>query len=725
MHFLGKYAKKYWKLFCTAVFFLMIEAFCDLMQPTIMSKIIDVGVASRDLHYVLKMGGFMLLITACGAVAASLRSTLASVVSQNFGAELRSDLFRKIQGLSFQSINQFDRASLITRLTNDVTQVQNFINGLMRIFVKAPLLALGALIMAVRLDPELSIVLAVVVPIVIILIIFNMRLGFPLFMKVQKALDLVNGIMREYLSGVRVVKAFNRFQFEIDKFSGANDELQERTTSSIRIMSIFSPAILLTVNFGIVFILWLGGFGVNNGTMQVGHIIAFMNYMTQMATSLMMISMVFNMFVRAKASTSRIAEVFAANDNVTWNDCQPEETIEKGRIDFEQATFSYTGNEKDVVLKNITLTVYPGETVGIIGSTGSGKSTLVNLIPRFYDVTSGIIKVDGVDVRKLNPHDLREKISIVPQKTILFTGSVLENIKWGNDRATEDEIEMAAKLAEAHDFIKATPEGYETMISQSGVNFSGGQKQRISIARALVRNPEILILDDSTSAIDVATETRIKEALKKYTQGLTCLLIAQRIMSVMDTDKIIVMDEGEVVGIGKHLDLLKNCRVYQEIYQSQMGKEVLSYGSRQMSEHGGNQTETPQFIQMGRPGGGGAARFRGPVVKPKNFQGTLKRLWSYFGKERKQLSFILIFILIDSVVTLSVPFLIGRAVDAMSLGSQVNFNLLEIMIIILVGVYITDAILTFLQGWLMAGVSGRIVKRLINQRLLTFLYKNF
>jgi len=343
MQFLKKYVKKYWILFCTAVFFLICEALCDLMQPMMMSKIIDIGVAQKNMEYVLKMGGLMLLITACGAVAASLRSILASIVSQNFGAELRLDLFRKIQTLSFQSINQFDRASLITRLTNDVTQVQNFINGLMRIFVKAPLLAIGALIMAVRLDPQLSVVLAVVVPIVIIFIITNMRLGFPLFMKVQKALDRVNGIMREYLSGVRVVKAFNRFQFEVEKFSVANRHLQERSTSSIRIMSIFSPAILLTVNFGIVAILWMGGFGVKNGTMQVGHIIAFINYMTQISTSLMMISMVFNMFVRARASTFRIGEVFAVEENTSWNSLKHEVTGERGRIDFENVTFSYTG----------------------------------------------------------------------------------------------------------------------------------------------------------------------------------------------------------------------------------------------------------------------------------------------------------------------------------------------------------------------------------------------
>jgi ATP-binding cassette subfamily B multidrug efflux pump len=574
MQFLRKYVRKYWKLFSTAVLFLACEALCDLLQPTIMSKIIDVGVAGRNLSYVLKMGGLMLLITAFGAVAASLRSILASIVSQNFGSDLRSDLFRKIQSLSFKNIDKFDRASLVTRLTNDVTQVQVFVNGLMRMFVKAPLVGIGALVMAVRLNPPLSVVLIVVVPIVAILIIANMRIGFPLFLKVQKSLDRVNGVMREYLSGVRVVKAFNRFDFEVKKFSSANEELQDKSIRANRNMSVFSPAIMLTVNLGIVGVLWLGGIGVNNGSMHVGHIVAFINYMTQILFSLMMVSMVFNIFVRAKASTGRIAEVFSIEENITWNNANVQETVEKGRIDFEDVTFSYEGTSGEPVLKKINLTILPGETVGIIGSTGSGKSTLVNLIPRFYDVTSGSIKVDGVDIQQISPKKLREKIAIVPQKNILFTGSVAENIRWGNDKAEIEEIAKAARMAEANDFIQAAPEGYDTRIGQGGVNFSGGQKQRISIARALVRNPEILILDDSTSAVDVATEARIKASLKKYAKGLTCLLIAQRITSIMDTDKIVVLDHGEVAGLGRHEELLKDCQVYQEIYQSQMGKEV-------------------------------------------------------------------------------------------------------------------------------------------------------
>ncbi|WP_248925158.1 ABC transporter ATP-binding protein [Paenibacillus hamazuiensis] len=574
MHFLKKYARKYGGRFSLAVFFLTLEALADLLQPTIMSKIVDVGVANSDLHFVLRMGGLMLLITAMGAVAASMRNILATLVSQAFGAELRGDLFKKIQSLTFESIDKFERASLVTRLTNDVTQVQNFMNGLMRIFVKAPLICIGSLIMATRLDPQLAIVLAVVVPIVALLIIFNLKLGFPLFINVQRALDRVNGAMREYLSGVRVVKAFNRFDFEVDKFNKTNEEYQSRTIRAMRTMAVFNPAIMLTVNFGIIAVIWLGGLGVSRGDMQVGHIIAFINYMTQILFSLMMISMVFNMFIRAKASAGRIGEVFEQSNDMTWKENAGVGTAVKGRVDFENVTFSYEGTSGLPAVKNVNLTVLPGETVGIIGSTGSGKSSLVSLIPRFYDAVSGSVKVDGVDVRDVDPKILREKIALVPQKTVLFTGTVTENIRWGKEDASAEEIEAAARMAEAHDFIASFPEGYNTMLGQRGVNFSGGQKQRVSIARALVRRPEILILDDCTSAVDVATEARIKEALKTYAKDLTCILIAQRITSVMDADKIVVMDNGEIVGIGKHHELMRSCLVYQEIFQSQVGKEL-------------------------------------------------------------------------------------------------------------------------------------------------------
>jgi ATP-binding cassette, subfamily B, multidrug efflux pump len=577
MEFLSKYIKKYWKSFSIAVLFLTFEAISDLMQPTIMAKIIDKGVVNRDIHYVLKMGGLMLLITAIGAISASSRSIIASIVSQNFGTELRSDLFKKVQTLSFTNLDRFNRASLITRLTNDVTQVQVFVNGLMRVFVKSTLLAIGGLVMATRLNLHLSVVLAVVVPIVAILIVLNLRLGFPLFSKVQQALDRVNSVMREYLSGVRVVKAFNRFDVEIGKFAKANDQFKDQSIAAGRLMATFSPAIMLTVNLGIVAVLWMGGLGVESGDIQVGHIIAFTNYMTQILFSLMMISMVFNMFVRARASAGRINEVFLQN-NGTLEETKavpPHHGQETGRIEFEDVTFSYEGTSVEPILKHIDLSILPGEMVGIIGSTGSGKSTLVGLIPRFYDVTSGTIKVDGQDISQLNPQILRDQIAIVPQKNILFTGTVADNIRWGKEDATDEEVRMAAAIAGADDFIAASPEGYETKIGQGGVNFSGGQKQRISIARALVKKPSILILDDSTSAVDVATEAKIKAGLKKYAKGLTCLLIAQRITSIIDADKIVVLDHGELVGVGTHRELLSDCRVYQEIYQSQMGKEVL------------------------------------------------------------------------------------------------------------------------------------------------------
>ncbi|MDF2520713.1 MAG: transporter, partial [Clostridia bacterium] len=479
-----KYWVKYWKPFVTAVLILMVEAFCDLLQPTIMSKIIDVGVKGRDMGYVLSRGALMLGVTSVGAGFAIARNIISSNVSQNFGRDLRNDLYRKVQSFSFENIDRFEAASLVTRLTNDVTQVQGFVHGLMRIFVRAPLLCIGGLIMAVVINPGMAWIPAAVVPIVAILIFFSMKLGYPRFTKVQKSLDKVNGVMREYLSGVRVVKAFNRFSYETERFGEVNSELSHRSTSAMRVMAVFTPFITLTVNISIVAVLWFGAIKVNNGSMQAGQIIAFINYMTQILFSLIMISNVFNIFVRAKASAERIGEVLAENDSM-YKEANPE-SIEndKGRIDFTDVSFSYGNSSGEPVLKNISFSCLPGETLGIIGSTGAGKSTLVGLIPRFYDTVSGTVRVNGVDIKKVNMKELREKIAIVPQKTVLFTGTIAENIRWGDERADEAEVEQAAKAAEAHDFISAFPEGYDTQLGQGGVNLSGGQKQRISIARA-------------------------------------------------------------------------------------------------------------------------------------------------------------------------------------------------------------------------------------------------
>lgn len=573
MSYLKYYIHKYWKGFLTAVFFVTLEALCDLMQPTIMSRIVDKGVVNRNLNYVLDMGGVMLLITAFGAVAASVRNVMASNVSQRFGAELRSDLFKKIQNLSFENIDRFEGASLVTRLTNDVTQVQNFVNGLMRIFVKAPLVGLGSIIMAARLNLRLSIILFVIVPIVGILIYVNMKFAYPYFVKMQKTLDNVNSTMREYLSGVRVVKAFNRFDYEIERFQIKNEEFTQTSTTAMKVTSVFTPAIALIVNFGIVMVLWIGGINVNKGNMHVGEIIAFTNYMTQILFSLMMVTNVFTMFVRAKASSQRIGEVFS-EENSMVNGKETAMPFEKETLEFENVFFSYN-KDKEPVLKDISFSLNKGETIGIIGSTGSGKSTLVNLIPRFYDCTNGRIKIHGIDVRNMDFKYLRDKVAVVPQKALLFSGTIMENLKWGNEKADFDEVKEASKVAMANDFIEKLPEGYETKIGQGGVNLSGGQKQRVSIARALLKKSEILILDDSTSAVDTDTEVQIRERLKKYAKDLSCILIAQRITSVMSADKIIVLDDGEIKGIGKHEELLKSCSIYKDIFLSQIGKEMM------------------------------------------------------------------------------------------------------------------------------------------------------
>ena len=586
LSFTKKYIKNYWKPFLLALIFLVLEAFCDLLQPTIMSEIIDIGVADKNIKYVLSSSGLMLIITAVGASAAVIRNVVSSNVSQKFGCELRSDLFKKIQSFSFDNIDKFEPASLVTRLTNDVTQVQQLVHGMMRIFVKAPILCVGSFIMAWLLNPRMTIVLLVVIPIIASLIIMSAKIGYPYFAKVQKAIDNVNAVTREYLSGVRVVKAFNRFDYEEKRFEKSNHELTSLTTTTMRVMSAFSPAMSLAVNLGIVAVLWMGGTWVNYGQMNVGKIIAFINYMTQLLHSLMMISMVFNMFVRSKASTARIKEVLIQENTIL----EPKHTNFvsqfdvndiKGEVEFDDVSFSYADAAGEPVIKKVSFKCMPGETMGIIGSTGSGKTTLVNLIPRFYDVSSGSVKVDGVDVRNIETQKLRDIISIVPQKTILFTGTIIDNIRWGREDATLEEVEKAALAAQAHDFVSAAPEGYNTLLGQGGVNLSGGQKQRISIARALIKKPKILILDDCTSAVDVATEAAIRKALKEHSKNSACsiFIITQRISSVMKADKILVLEDGTLAGIGTHNELLNNCKVYKDIYRSQMGEKEVAYGT--------------------------------------------------------------------------------------------------------------------------------------------------
>ncbi|MHC6179226.1 ABC transporter ATP-binding protein [Clostridium sp. JNZ X4-2] len=569
LEYMKKYVDKYWKGFFLAIACLTVEALCDLMQPAIMSKIVDIGVADKNMDYIIKKGLLMLGITAIGAFGASGRNILSGTVSQNFSAELREDLFKKVQSFSFESIDKFERSSLITRLTNDVTQIQNFVNSLMRIAVKAPIICVGSIIMASRLNLRLSSIIFVVISIVVIIIFLNMSIGYPYFIKVQKALDRMNSVMREFLSGVRVVKAFNRSDYESKRFKASNEELGVLSARAMQVMAIFSPGINLAVNAGIVSVLWIGGLYVNGGDMKVGQIIAFTNYMTQILYSIMIISAVFNTFVRSRASANRISEIFKEKDS-SDSERGVGEFKGRGKIEFENVSFSYANGHK--VIEDISFTCMPGETLGIIGATGSGKSTLVNLIPRFYNVASGIIKIDGVNIKDMDEKALRDRIALVPQETILFTGSVLENIRWGKEGASLEEVKEAAEIAEVDEFISKFPEKYDTRLGQGGVNFSGGQKQRVSIARALVKKPALLILDDCTSAVDAATETRIRKKLKKYSNYLTCIIIAQKISSVISADKIIVLNDGKLAGMGGHEELIKSCQVYKDIFLSQVGK---------------------------------------------------------------------------------------------------------------------------------------------------------
>ncbi len=578
MGFLIKYLKKFWKLFFTAILFLVIEATCDLLQPTIMSKIVDVGVAQRNMNYVINMTLVMLLVTGVGAVGAVCRNIISNKVSQRFGADLRSDLFKKIQSLSFDNLDKFESSSLITRLTNDITQIQNFIMGTMRIFVRAPLLAIGSVIMAFLLNARVALILVIIIPIVGVLIFLSTKIGYPFFRKVQKTIDKINSISGEYLSGIRVVKAFNRFDYEVDRFEKANREMAAVSAKAIKVMTVFSPSISLSINLGIVMVLWLGGSKVNLGQMHVGQVIAFTNYLSQILMSLTLISMIFNAFVRARASSERVGEVLNEENTMPAAKACNKPAVMQGTVAYENVSFSYMGAPGEPVLKNINLRCQPGETTGIIGSTGSGKTSLINLIPRFYDVTAGSVKIDGLDVREIASKELRDKIAIVPQKSVLFTGTIIDNIKWGKENAAYEEVERAARLAQAHDFISSFPEGYDTLLGQGGVNLSGGQKQRISIARAIIKEPEILIMDDSTSAVDMATEARIREELKIHLKDMTCFIIAQRITSVMYTDRIVVLDNGEIVGMGTHDDLMQSCDVYKDIFRSQIGKEGISDG---------------------------------------------------------------------------------------------------------------------------------------------------
>lgn len=581
------YIRKYIAPFLAALACLSVESVCDLLQPTIMARIVDTGVASRDIDVVVRLGLLMLGVAAVGAAAATGRNIIASLVSFRFAAELRADVYRRITSLSFTELDGFDTASLITRQTNDITQVQGFVNGVMRIFAKAPILAVGSLVMSVILEPRLALVLAVVVPAAAALIVANLAAGYPRFRRVQEGLDRVNSVTREYLGGIRVVKAFAQEKREEARFAEANAELTGASTRALRVMAVFGPAIALTVNLGVVAVLWIGGVGASSGSLQVGKTIAFINYMTQLLFALTMISSVFTFFVRARASWERVGEVLRQPGGEPYAEgARAPETVpvlrraEGTPVEFRAVSFAYPRSSGKLVLEGVSLDCEPGRITALIGPTGAGKSTLASLVPRFYDATSGGVFVGGAEVRSLELPVLRRRIALVPQKTVLFTGTIAENLRWGKEEATQEELEEATRAACAHEFIAGFPEGYASILGQGGVNLSGGQKQRVAIARALVRRPEVLILDDCTSSVDSITEAEILAGIRGSTAGLTCILITQRISAAAAADRILVLEEGRTVGVGTHARLVRECDVYRDICVAQLGKEAVNGGSR-------------------------------------------------------------------------------------------------------------------------------------------------
>ena len=573
MNKLIKFIKPYTFFVIAAPLLMIIEVATELILPRIMSDVIDTGVAAHNTSYILTRGVIMILIAILGVIGGVGCTICASKASVGFGTDIRTEMLKKIGSFSFVNLDKFHTSSLVTRLTNDITQIQQIVLMSLRMLVRAPFTFIGGLVMAFSINFSLTLNLVVAIIILAITITFLVKFTFPLFKLVQEKVDNVNIIMRENLSGVRVIKAFVRADKEKRKFEAKNTELRDTTISAFRIVTLMIPIMMIVMNFVTVIIIWKGGNLVYNGKMITGDLMAYLTYVTQILISFMMVGMVFMQLTRGKASIERINEVLDTELDII-EIAKPNTTaITKGKITFNNVTFTYPNSTGDPVLENINLTINSGETVGILGETGAGKSTLVNLIPRLYDVTKGNIYIDNVDIKDMSKSHLRSNIGIVLQKATLFSGTVKDNILWGKKDATNEEILKACSDAQALEFINEMPKKLDTYVEQAGVNLSGGQKQRISIARTLIKKPKILIFDDSTSALDTGTEAKIQQALKTNYQNSTKIIIAQKITSVMQADKIIVINSGQITAEGNHDYLLKNCLAYQEIYNSQLKKE--------------------------------------------------------------------------------------------------------------------------------------------------------
>lgn len=547
------------------------EAVFELIVPLIMADIIDVGInGGAGKPYIYRMGGIMILMGALGLCCALVCQYLASRASQGVGTVIRNDLFRHIGSLSHAELDRFGTPSLITRVTNDVNQVQSAVAMLIRLVVRAPFLVIGAAVMAMAIDLKLSLIFLAVMPLVVAVLYFIMFRSVPLYRVIQKKLDKISLITRESLSGARVIRAFSGEEAEEKRFREANDDFAETSMRVGRLSALLNPLTYAIMNLAIAAIVWFGGFRVDSGALTQGQVIAFVNYMTQISLALVVVANLVVLFTKAAASSARINEVFDTEPSI--KDGSGAEVSEKASvIEFKDVSFSYSEGG-DNALEHISFSVQKGETVGIIGGTGSGKSTLVSLIPRFYDAEQGSVLISGADVKSYSLKELRKRIGFVPQKAMLFSGTIAENLRWGNENATDEQLRKAAETAQAKEFIDKMPDGFNTHINQGGRNLSGGQKQRLTIARALTGNPEILILDDSASALDFATDAALRKAIARDTSGMTVIIVSQRATSIRHADKIVVLDDGEAVGIGTHDQLLESCGVYREIVMSQESK---------------------------------------------------------------------------------------------------------------------------------------------------------
>jgi ATP-binding cassette subfamily B multidrug efflux pump len=551
------------------------QTITELYLPTLMADIVDLGIVKGDTPYILRTGGLMLLVAMGGMVCALVAALFSAQASMGFGRDLRKKIFARVEQFSLHEFDIIGTPSLITRTTNDITQVQMFTMMLMRMMIMAPLMAVGGVIMALQKDAKLTWVLVVVIPILAALILLIAGRAMPMFKAIQAKIDRINQVLREGLTGVRVIRAFNRVDHEKKRFDAANLDLTDTSIKVNKLMAFMMPAMMLLMNLTAIAIIWFGAKRIEIGEMQIGSLMAFIQYAMQILFSLLMVSLLFIMLPRASASAGRINEVLAVTPGIKDVDTPRKADREHGYIEFRNVTFSYPGAEEPAI-RDVSFSAAPGEVTAIIGGTGAGKSTLVNLIPRFYDVPSGSILVDDVDIREMAQDDLRQRLGFVPQKAVLFNDTIASNIRYGREDATDAEVAHAAETAQALDFILAMPDGFQSVIAQGGTNVSGGQRQRLAIARALVRRPEIYIFDDTFSALDFKTDARLRAALRRETGDSTVIIVAQRVNTVMDADRIIVVDDGRVAGMGTHRELIGTCEVYREIVSSQLSEEELA-----------------------------------------------------------------------------------------------------------------------------------------------------